>query len=142
MSDMNTGAYQLPQQPPSRWQCVCRRTWRVLATVLGVFVVGTVLNTVANIFTTSTDLPLSRLYIFHWISTYRVPLSFVMGGLLALTLVSLIGSRERKGPTPSPSSQQISVNIPLADNDEDVPKFGSPEWFNQQLDREFDRMDD
>lgn len=139
---MNTGSHQPPQQPHPLWQGVCRRIWRVLATFLGVFIVGTALSTIANIFTTSTDLPLSRLYIFYWINTYRVHLFFVMVGLLALTGISLIGSRERKARPPLPTNQQGSINIPLADNDEDIPTIGSSEWHNQQLNREFDRMDD
>ena len=137
---MNTGSYQPPKQPPSRWQRVCRRILRVLAAVLGVFIVVTA-STIANIFTTSIGLPLSRLYGIYWIITYRVPFFFGIGGLLALTIISLIGSRERKASPPFPANQQGKVNIPLADNDEDIPTF-SPEWYNQQLDEAFDRMDD
>jgi len=141
MSDMNTGPYQPPQQPPSRWQRVCRRLRGVLAGVLGVFIVVTS-STIANVFTTSTNLPLSRLYVSYWISTYRVPLSCVTVGLLVLTIISLVGGRERKASPPFPTNQKTSVNIPLADNDKDIPTFGSSEWYNQQLNKEFDRMDD
>src|SRR6266567_2120674 len=138
---MNTGSYQPPKQPPSRWQRVCRRLWRVLAIFWGVIIAVPALSAIANILTTSTDLPLSRLYGIYWIITYRVPFFFGIGGLLALTIISLIGSRERKASPPLPTNQQGSVNIPLADNDEDIPTF-SPEWYNQQLNEAFDRMDD
>ena len=140
---MNTGSHQPPQQSPALWQHVCRRLWRVLAAFLGMFIV-VMASTIANINTTTTDTPLSKLFIIHLAQTFPISFFSILGFLALLTFLSFIGSRERKASPPSPTNQQGSVNIPipLADEDEDVPAFGSPEWYNRQLNREFDRMDD
>jgi hypothetical protein len=50
---------------PSRWVRLCRQLWRGLLFVWGTLVVGIVVATIANLNTTPTDTPLSKLYLIH-----------------------------------------------------------------------------
>jgi len=65
----------------------------------GVIIAGIAFSTIANVFTTSTTTPLSRLYVVHWIVTYYVALLSVTAALLALTIMVWIGSREPSTPS-------------------------------------------
>jgi len=106
-----------------------------------VFIAGITIGTIANINTTTTETPPSKLFIIHLALTFPIPVFSILGFLALLAFLSWMGSRERKASPPFPANQQGSINIPLADNDEDIPTF-SPEWYNQQLNEAFDRMDD
>jgi NACHT domain len=82
-----------------------------MAVLWGVVILAITSSTIANIFTTSTTTPLSQLNIIHWIIIYRTPLFFVAGGLLLLTALSWIGSRESKADPPSSPDQQRRLII-------------------------------
>jgi len=108
---MATAQEQPTSSPPTQWQRICRWLWRVMAILWGVIIAGIAFSTIANIFTTSTATPLSQLYVIHWITIYHIPLLFVAGGLLLLTVVSWIGSRERKASLVLSPEQQSRVHI-------------------------------
>src|SRR2546429_4329909 len=95
----------------SPWQRICRWIWRIIAILWGVVIAGISFSTIANIFTTSTQTPLSQLYVIHWIITYHIILLSITAGLLALTVVSWIGSREHKANQALSSVQQSRISI-------------------------------
>jgi len=82
-----------------------------MAILWGVIIAGIAFSTIANIFTTSTATPLSQLYVTHWIIAYHTPLFFVIGGLLVLTGISWVGSRESKGTSSLSPDLQSRVII-------------------------------
>jgi len=82
-----------------------------MAVLWGVILVAVFGGTSANIFTTPTDTPLTKLYVIHWFITYYFPLLVVAGVLLLLTVVSWIGSRERKASSFLSPDQQSRVII-------------------------------
>ena len=93
---MVSASEQPASSPPTRWQRTCRWLWRGLTILWGGIIAVIAFSTIANIFTTPISTPLPQLYVIHWIIIYRIPLFFVVGGLLLLTVVSWRGSREHK----------------------------------------------
>ncbi len=108
---MASAPEQPVSSPPTWWQRTCRGLWRVMAVLWGVILVAVFGGTSANIFTTPTDTPLTKLYVIHWFITYYFPLLVVAGVLLLLTVVSWIGSRERKASSFLSPDQQSRVII-------------------------------
>jgi hypothetical protein len=82
-----------------------------METIWGGIIAVIVLSIISNIFTTPDTTPLDQLYVICWIITYHIPLFFVAGGLLLLTAVSWIGSREHKVRSSLSLEQQNRVNI-------------------------------
>jgi len=57
---------------PSWWVQLCLWLWLWLLFVWGTLVVGFVVATIANLNTTTTDTPLSKLYLIHVVITCDV----------------------------------------------------------------------
>jgi hypothetical protein len=87
------------------WVQSCRWLKAKLPYVWGTLIVGTLVSTLANLNTTSTDTPLSKLYLAHVVLTYPLTVFAALGVLLLLTLLALIGSHERDTSSPSLSEQ-------------------------------------
>lgn len=82
---------------PLHWRVrVCRWLWRALGFVWGTLIVGIVITTIANLSTTTTDTPLAKLYIIHLGQTYPLLVWLGLGFLTALTLLSWLGSRDKR----------------------------------------------
>ena len=88
----------------------CRRLWSVLLYVWGTLIVGIVTSTIANLNTSTTDTPLSRLYIIHLVLAFPTPVFSSLGVLILLTLLSWIGGRERDVTMPRALSEQDRTN--------------------------------
>jgi NACHT domain len=78
----------------------------VLLYIWGTLVVGVIIATLANLNTTTTDTPPSKLFIIHLALTYPVAVSASLGLLLLLTLLSWLGSRPQAGALPVALSEQ------------------------------------
>ena len=96
---------------PSWWVRLCRWLWRGLLSVWTTLIVGIVVATVANLNTTPTDTPLSKLYLIHVVTTYPIPTGVTVGILLLLTVISWIGSREHDSSAPLSPSQQNRLHL-------------------------------
>src|SRR5215472_2767518 len=96
---------------PSWWVRLCRWLWRGLLFVWGTLVVGIVVTTIANLNTTTTDTPLSKLYFIHVAITSPLPTGVVIGTLLLLTVISGIGSQRRPATMPLSPSQQNRLHL-------------------------------
>lgn len=82
---------------PRRWQVrVWRWLWHGLNFVWGTLIVGIVIGTIANLNTTTMEAPLAKLFIVHLALTYPLPVWSSLGLLLALTLLSWFGSRDKQ----------------------------------------------
>jgi hypothetical protein len=92
--------------PGPSWMRLCRWLWRVLLFVWGILVVNILVGTIANLNTTTTDKPLSKLFIVHLALTFPTPVFSSLGILILLTLLCWIGSRERDTTIPRPLSEQ------------------------------------
>ena len=98
-------------QPIGLWMTLCRWLWRKLLYVWGTLIVGILISTFANFNTTTTDTPITKLYIVYLAQTFPFPVFSIFGVLVFLTLLSWIGSRER---SPMPSrflSQQTRTHM-------------------------------
>ena len=96
---------------PSRWVRPCRQLWHGLLFVWSTLVVDIVVGTIANLNTTTTDTPLSKLYLIHVAITYPLPTTASIGTLVLLTILSWIGSQERPAMTPLSPSQQNRLHL-------------------------------
>lgn len=87
---------------PLHWQVrVCRWLWRALLYLWGTLFVGIVGGTIANINTTTTDTPLTKLFIVHLALTYPLPVWSSVGSLIVFTLIVRLGCRQKQvSPTP------------------------------------------
>lgn len=81
------------------WVKFCRWLKARLLSIWGTIIGGILVSTLANLFTTTTDTPLSKLYLVHLVLTFPIPVSTSFGVLVLLTLLSLPGSRERNAAT-------------------------------------------
>lgn len=101
-----TSSYQSSLSPVSRWVRFCRGLWRVMLYIWGTLIVGIVVSTVANLNTTATDTPLSKLYFVYVAITYPLPTGASLGVLVLLTILSWIGSRRYHPTKTRPPSQE------------------------------------
>ena len=103
---MATAQEQSASSPATRWQRTCRWLKRMTAFLWGTIIVGFLINVVSTISTSTTAPPLSKLLVVHWVLTYPIPVISGAGVFLLLTVVSWVGSRERKASSfPSPEQQ-------------------------------------
>jgi hypothetical protein len=104
-----------PKQPASSphswWQRACRGLWRVMTVLWGGILLSVFVSIVTSILTASTDTPLTKLYVIHWIITYFLPLLLIAGVLLLLTIVSWVGSREHAGSSSLSPDRQSRLTI-------------------------------
>lgn len=96
---------------PSGRVRLCRQLWRGLLFVWGTLVVGIVVATIANLNTTPTDTPLSKLYLIHVAITYPLFTAVIIVMLLLITAISWIGSREHDSNVPLSPSQQNRLHL-------------------------------
>ncbi len=97
---------------PLHWRArVCRSLWRGLAFVWGTLIVGIVIATIANLNTTTTNIPLAELFIVHLAQTYPLPVWSSLGFLAALTLLSWLGSRDKQVLFTRPLSEQGRIHM-------------------------------
>ncbi len=97
---------------PRHWRVqVCRRLWGVLRYVWGFLIIGIGIATIANISTTTTDTPLSKLYIIHLVLTFPIIVFSSVGLLAVLTLLAWLGSREEQATPALPLSKQYRVHL-------------------------------
>src|SRR5215472_14942515 len=96
---------------PSWWVRLCRWLWRGLLFVWGTLVVGIVVATIANLNTTTTDTPLTKLYLIHVAMTYPLPTIASIGILVLLTIFSRVGSQEHPVTMPLTTSQQNRLHF-------------------------------
>jgi GTPase SAR1 family protein len=89
----------------------CRWLWRGLGFVWGTLIVGIVIGTIANLNTTTTDTPLSRLFIVHLAQAYPLPVESGLGFLAILTLLAWLGSREKQVAVAHPLSEQDRIHM-------------------------------
>jgi hypothetical protein len=85
---------QQQNEPLPWWVHCCRWLRAKLPYVWGTLIVGTLVSTLANFNTLSTDTPLSKRYMVHSVLTSPIPVFSRLGFLLFLTLLSLVGSRK------------------------------------------------
>lgn len=91
----------------------CRQLWGVLLYVWGTIIVGIAVGTISNLNITTTDTPLTKLFIVHLALTYPIPIYSGFGILFMLTLLSWLGSRDKQarlGLAP-PLSEQDRVHM-------------------------------
>ncbi len=103
-----------PRAPsaPVHWRVrVCRWLWHVLGLVWGTLIVGIVIGTIANLNTTTTDTPITKLFIVHLALTYPLPVWSSLGLLAFLTLLSWLGSREKQAPRARPLSEHDRAHM-------------------------------
>jgi len=101
-----------PRTPsaPLHWRVkACRWLLGALGFVWGTLIVGIVIATIANLNTTTTDTPLAKLYIVHLVQAYPLPLLSSLGLLIALTLLSWLGSRDKRVLSARPLSEQDRI---------------------------------
>ncbi len=110
--DASPGASSPVPSVPVPWRVrICRWLWRVLLYVWGFLVVGIGIATIANINTTTTDTPLSKLYIIHLVLTFPIMVFSSVGLLAVLTLLAWLGSREEQATPARPLSKQDRVHL-------------------------------
>ena len=97
--------------PISWWVRLCRWLWRVLLFVWTTLMVAIVGGTIANLNTTATDTPLTKLYFIHVSITYPLPTIASIGTLVLLTILSRIGSRGHDATVPRSPSQQNRLHL-------------------------------
>ncbi len=95
----------------SRLVRFCLGLWRILLYIWGTLIVGIVVSTIANYNTTTTDTPLSKLYLVHDALTYPIPTFASLGALVLLTITAWFGSREKKAVIPHPLSMQERIHV-------------------------------
>ncbi len=103
-----------PRAPsaPLHWRVrACRWLWRGLCFVWGTLIVGIVIGTIANLNTTTTDIPLTKLYIVHLAQTYLFPIWSSLGLLAMLTLLSWLGSRDKQATPVRSRSEQNRIHM-------------------------------
>lgn len=97
---------------PLHWRVrACRWLWRGLCFVWGTLIVGIVIGTIANLNTTTTDTPLTKLYIVHLAQTYPFPIWSSLGLLAMLTLLSWLGSRDKQATPVRSRSEQNRIHM-------------------------------
>ena len=114
MSEQETPVVSSPTESAvasSRWVRLCRWLWRGLRFVCGMLVVVIVVGTIANLNTTTTDTPLSKLYLIHVAMTYPLPTIASIGILVLLTILSWTGSKEHPVTTPLSPSQKNRLHF-------------------------------
>ena len=92
--EMSTSSSKDTFGPAPWWVRLCRWLWRVFLFVWTTIIVNIVGGTIANLNTTPTDTPLSKLYLIHVAIAYPFPTLISIGGLLLVTVISWIGSRK------------------------------------------------
>jgi hypothetical protein len=85
---------------------VCHASLKLLLFVWGTLIVDIAVGTISNLNTTTTDTPLSKLFIIHLLLTYPLPIWLSLSFLVVLTLLSWLGSREKLPVHLHPLSQQ------------------------------------
>jgi len=88
-----------------------RQLWRVLLYVWGTIIVGITVGTISNLNITSTDTPLTKLFILHLALTYPIPVYSSLSILLVLTLLSRLGSRDTHAALARPLSDQDRAHM-------------------------------
>jgi len=78
----------------------------VLSFVWGTLIVGIVIGTIANLNTTTTEIPPAKLFIVHLALTYALLFWSSLGLLALLTMLSWLGSREEQALPMRPLSKQ------------------------------------
>ena len=89
----------------------CRRLWSVLRFVWVVLITGIIIGTIANLNTTTTDTPLSKLNIIHLLLAFPIQVVFVFVVLITLTLLSHIGGREPDATLQRALSEQDRIHM-------------------------------
>lgn len=97
--------------PPNQWQRTCRWLKRVMAFLWGSVILTVLVNVVSTIFTSTIGTSLSKLLVVHLVLTYPIPVISGAGVFLLLTIVSWIGSHERKASSFLPPEQQSRLII-------------------------------
>ena len=108
---MATAQEQSASSPATRWQRTCRWLKRVTTFLWGTVILGVFISVVSTLSTSTTDTLLSKLLVVHWVLTYPIPVISGAGVFLLLTVVSWIGSRERKASSFLSSVQQSRLII-------------------------------
>ena len=85
--------------------------WRRFGFVWGTLIVGIVIATIANLNTTTTDIPLTKLFIIHLVQTYPLPVWSSLGLLAVLALLSWLGSRAKQATPARPRSEQDRAHM-------------------------------
>jgi hypothetical protein len=93
------------------WVRFCRWLKAKLLYVWGALIGGILISTLANLNTITTDTPLSQLYLMHLALIFSIPIFTCLDFLLLLTLLSLVGSRERNATIPSTLSEQSRIHV-------------------------------
>ena len=107
-----TPASERPRSASSFWwKRICRWLWRAITILWEVIVAGIVFGTIGNILTTPTSTRISQIYVITWLVTYHVAFLSVTVGLLALTIITWIGSREPNTISPLSADQQSRLLI-------------------------------
>ncbi len=105
--EASPGAPSPALSAPLHWRVrVCRRILRVLSFVWGTLIVGIVIGTIANLNTTTTEIPPAKLFIVHLALTYALLFWSSLGLLALLTMLSWPGSREEQALPMRPLSKQ------------------------------------
>lgn len=125
------------------WVQLCRRLWHVLRWVWGTLIAGIVITAIANLSTTTIDTPLAKFYIVHLALTYSTEVYSILGFLAVISLLSLLGSREKQSSLTPPLSKQegshrqkqITLNkveklVPGVDISHYQDIFGKPTFIN------------
>lgn len=89
----------------------CRRLWSILRFVWLVLITDVIGSTIANLNTTTTDTPLSKLNIIHLLLAFPIQVVFSLGVLILLTLLSWIGSHEPDATIPRALSEQKRIHM-------------------------------
>ncbi len=105
----DTSSFHADNQP---WRVrFCRRLWSILRFVRLVLITDVIGSTIANLNTTTTDTPLSKLNIIHLLLAFPIQVVCSLGVLILLTLLSWIGSHEPDATIPRALSEQERVHM-------------------------------
>jgi len=105
----DTSSFHADNQP---WRVrFCRRLWSILRFVWLVLITDVIGSTIANLNTTTTDTPLSKLNIIHLLLAFPIQVVCSLGVLILLTLLSWIGSHEPDATIPRALSEQERVHM-------------------------------